>query len=300
MAAEFSVSLKLLIDTKSKRVLFAEAGKDCVDFLFYILSLPVANLINLVGKQQMVGSLGNLYESLENLNESYVQTKKNKDALLKPATIRPIGAVSSSVPPLALKDAPNNTAKKFYTCLLKCDYVTDDSKTLCPKCLRAMSTVVPYVSRSSKKESSSSTEEGGFVKGVVTYMVMDDLVVKPMSTISSLTLLNKFNVKEVSALQEKEVNLGMAEVFIFIYHLLRQFRILEYRHDWPGRSGAVLTVLVPFRCRSGAVSRLRLARFARLDGPPRQRGENGFVRDSGTTGTVPISERRRTLARNQQ
>ncbi|EYU36144.1 hypothetical protein MIMGU_mgv1a023687mg [Erythranthe guttata] len=226
MDSKFSVSLKLLIDTKSKRVLFAEAGKDCVDFLFYILSLPVANLINLVGKQQMVGSLGNLYESLENLNESYVQTKKNKDALLKPATIRPIGAVSSSVPPLALKDAPNNTAKKFYTCLLKCDYVTDDSKTLCPKCLRAMSTVVPYVSRSSKKESSSSTEEGGFVKGVVTYMVMDDLVVKPMSTISSLTLLNKFNVKEVSALQEKEVNLGMAEAVKLLKASLETDKVL--------------------------------------------------------------------------
>lgn len=38
--AESTVSLKLLIDTtKVKRVLFAEADKDCVDFLFQILSL---------------------------------------------------------------------------------------------------------------------------------------------------------------------------------------------------------------------------------------------------------------------
>ncbi|THG00362.1 hypothetical protein TEA_000552 [Camellia sinensis var. sinensis] len=35
------VSLKLLIDTKAHKVLFAEAGKDFVDFLFNILSLPV-------------------------------------------------------------------------------------------------------------------------------------------------------------------------------------------------------------------------------------------------------------------
>ncbi|GFP96283.1 hypothetical protein PHJA_001772400 [Phtheirospermum japonicum] len=119
--ANSSVSLKLLIDTQSKRVLFAEAGKDCVDFLFYILSLPVAKLISLLGKQGMVGSLGNLYMQV-------------------------------------------------------------------------------------------SDSEGGFVKGVVTYMVMDDLVVKPMSTISSITLLNKFNVKEVGALEEKVVNLGMNEV----------------------------------------------------------------------------------------
>ncbi|KAL7612600.1 hypothetical protein Lser_V15G08702 [Lactuca serriola] len=54
-------------------------------------------------------------------------------------------------------------------------------------------------------------EGGGFVKGVVTYMVSDDLVVKPMSTISSITMLNKFNVKEVGCLEEKVVSLEMKE-----------------------------------------------------------------------------------------
>ena len=47
---------------------------------------------------------------------------------------------------------------------------------------------------------------------VVTYMVMDDLVVKPMSTISCVTLLNRFNVKDVGVLEEKVVDLGIDEV----------------------------------------------------------------------------------------
>lgn len=68
-------------------------------------------------------------------------------------------------------------------------------------------------------------EGGGFVKGVVTYMVSDDLVVKPMSTISSITMLNKFNVKEVGCLEEKVVSLEMKEVFscidcLFLYRLI--------------------------------------------------------------------------------
>ncbi|KAI6669929.1 hypothetical protein NL676_004814 [Syzygium grande] len=49
---------------------------------------------------------------------------------------------------------------------------------------------------------------GGFVKVVVTYMVMIDLAVKPMSTISSITLINKLNVKEIGVLEEKLVSLG--------------------------------------------------------------------------------------------
>ena len=58
----------------------------------------------------------------------------------------------------------------------------------------------------------SSSSEEGYVKGVVTYMVMDDLVVKPMSTISCVTLLNRFNVKDVGVLEEKVVDLGIDEV----------------------------------------------------------------------------------------
>ncbi|KAH0706596.1 hypothetical protein KY285_011114 [Solanum tuberosum] len=37
------LSMKLLIDTKTDKVLFAEADKDCVDFLFHILSFACWN-----------------------------------------------------------------------------------------------------------------------------------------------------------------------------------------------------------------------------------------------------------------
>ncbi|KAK1256615.1 hypothetical protein QJS04_geneDACA024452 [Acorus gramineus] len=57
---------------------------------------------------------------------------------------------------------------------------------------------------------------GGIVKEVVTYMVMDDLSVMLMSTISSsITLFNKFHVKEVSSLQERVVELGLDHIKIY-------------------------------------------------------------------------------------
>lgn len=55
----------------------------------------------------------------------------------------------------------------------------------------------------------SSADEGGYVKGVITYMIMDDLVVRPMSVISCITLLNKFNIKEIGGLEEKTIDVGM-------------------------------------------------------------------------------------------
>ncbi|XP_039775423.1 uncharacterized protein LOC120642907 [Panicum virgatum] len=51
----------------------------------------------------------------------------------------------------------------------------------------------------------------GFVQGVVTYTVLDDLTITPMSAISSITLLNAFAVTDLAALQEKTVRLGYRE-----------------------------------------------------------------------------------------
>ncbi|XVE69080.1 hypothetical protein DITRI_Ditri09bG0121400 [Diplodiscus trichospermus] len=79
--APTTISLKLLVDSTSQRVLFSEAGKHFVDFLFNILLLPVGTVIRLLTEQDMVGCLGNLYESLENLSDTCMQPMANKDTL---------------------------------------------------------------------------------------------------------------------------------------------------------------------------------------------------------------------------
>ncbi|KAK8510272.1 hypothetical protein V6N11_000562 [Hibiscus sabdariffa] len=168
-----TVSLKLLIDTKGKRVLCAEAGKDFVDFLFNIMLLPVATVTRLLTKEAMVGCLGNLYRSVENLGDAYILPGTSKKSLLKPkyspssATNVPLLAMNS---PVTLVKPPNKAST-----------------------------------------SSSSANKSGFVKGLITYTIMDDLTVTPMSTISSIVMLSKLNVEQVDALEEKVANVGMKE-----------------------------------------------------------------------------------------
>ncbi|XVE99482.1 hypothetical protein REPUB_Repub03eG0202100 [Reevesia pubescens] len=204
-ASNSKVSLKLLIDSKNNKVLFAEAGKDFVDFLFNLLSLPVGTVIKLLRKNSLVGSLGSLYESIENLSETYIQPNQNKDSLLNPRVL-----TSTSEVQLLLAAADDKSAiRKVYMCPNYHLNVADNPRLVCPHCKQMMSTEIPFVAPVAAK--GESTDEGGFVKGVVTYMVMDDLAVKPMSTISSFTILNKFNVKDVGALQEMVVHLGMNE-----------------------------------------------------------------------------------------
>ncbi|XP_022748082.1 uncharacterized protein LOC111297705 [Durio zibethinus] len=208
--APTTVSLKLLVDSTSQRVLFAEAGKDFVDFLFNIPSLPLGTVIGLLTEQDMVGCLGNLYESLENLSDTYLQPMANKDTLLKPKVSNYAANLPSLLPNIQLL-----TSTKIYKCGNSYHrsgrgiYVANDSNSICPSCNNIMSQIATVVNPPTKK--ASSCDEGGYVKGVITYMIMDDLVVRPMSTISCITLLNKFNIKDVGVLEEKVIDIGADE-----------------------------------------------------------------------------------------
>ncbi|KAL6575810.1 hypothetical protein OROHE_000791 [Orobanche hederae] len=208
--ATSSVSLRLLIDTQAKKVLFAEARKDFVDFLFHILSLPIGTIIDLLREQEMVGSLENLYESIENLDDF--------KTLSKPV------ATGSCIPLLGIKPcAP--TSNNLYKCICNsrdCSHVLDGQLVVCPHCGKRLDNKSSCPTRKrmkikGKKKSNTeivvrSDNKGGSAKGmVVTYMVTDDLAVTSMSANSSITLLlDKFNVKDVGILEEKVVRLGKA------------------------------------------------------------------------------------------
>ncbi|XP_045818170.1 uncharacterized protein LOC123910919 [Trifolium pratense] len=223
------VTLKLLVDTKNEKVLFAEASKAVIDFLFNLLRLPVGAVVKLLNKNGMVGSLGNLYHSVENLSDNYMEQDQTKDVLLNPRAPVSSNEISGLLP--ANDEDANNTNNLgagqtlFYRCASNCSYdFTCDSTNRCPRCLRFMNLQINYIGHNVVQE--NFVTKNGFVKDVVTFMVMDDLVVQPMSTISSITLLNKFNIKEVGSLQEKVVEMGMDEGIMLLKASLQSKAVL--------------------------------------------------------------------------
>ncbi|XP_028773741.1 uncharacterized protein LOC114730793 [Neltuma alba] len=189
------VSLKLLIDTNTERVLFAEATKDFIDLLFNLYRMPIGTFTSLITNEGMVGSLGKFYKSIQNLNDYYmVNPNRDIDLLLKP-----IAAVSGCLLPSTL-----------YMCPKRCEnFVTNSEGTLCPSCNREMAVTLQFVTKKAREVmTDSSSSKGG---GVETYMVMDDLEVQPMSPIYYFTLLEKFNIEDVSGIQKRVVELGTDE-----------------------------------------------------------------------------------------
>lgn len=231
-----NMSLKLLIDNKGKRVLFAEVSKEFVDFLFHIFSLPLGTLIEFLGSKEMVGCLGKLKDSIETFNQTYLQPGVKKDDIFNPKT-----AFNGNTFLLSYEaqttDHQSGASKSIYRCSNASSQCCQNNRSYCrsnttlyagakcPNCSGSMNVTVNSI-----KPTEDATVEveapamkkmkSGYVQEVVTYMVMDDLVLKPMSTISSITLISKFGVKDLSQLEEKTVSFGKNEVllsFIKIY-----------------------------------------------------------------------------------
>ncbi|KAM3329022.1 hypothetical protein ACQJBY_026218 [Aegilops geniculata] len=207
------LSMKLLVNSKSQRVLYAEAGKDVVDFLFSLLTLPLGTVAKLIADENpAAGSVVNLYSSVDRLDDTYICRDNAKDDLLRPAG----GCESGKLLQLPEARAPQTTLQIF-----RCNgayspncrsYVTMVSGTPCGSCAARMTTQAQLVgSVGGAGSPAAAAGAAGFVQRIVTYTVMDDLKIAPMSTISGITILNTFGITDIGSLQEKTVQLGYAE-----------------------------------------------------------------------------------------
>ncbi|CAM0879564.1 unnamed protein product [Alopecurus aequalis] len=206
------LTMKLLVNSKTQRVLYAEAGKDVVDFLFSLLTMPVGTVVKLLTAETMVGSVGNLYCSVEMLDDTYIGRDDAKKALLTPAGGCETGKL------LQLPEAVAPVAGHFFRCTSYCyvecyNNITMVNGMRCPRCGNSMGTQLKLVQPGSGSVAGGVplVAGSGFVQGIVTYTVMDDLKVAPMSSISGIALLNTFGVTDIGSLQEKTVQLGYTE-----------------------------------------------------------------------------------------
>ncbi|XP_008811913.4 uncharacterized protein LOC103722938 [Phoenix dactylifera] len=232
------LKLKLMVDQHSNHVLFAEAGKDVVDFLFDLLKLPIGSVASLLSKYRIAGSIDKLRDSVESLDDAYfILPAEDRHALLNPQIF------SSTLPLTSLllenEKSSDRPARKYYRCSGTSSrgfcagqnlcggefgYVTDVRGTQCPCCRQEMTVEVKFVAGEAEKARAEAG--GGYVKKVVTYMVMDDLSVMPVSTTTAITLLNNLLIKDVSSLNEWTVELGTKEGLDLLKASLRSTTVL--------------------------------------------------------------------------
>ncbi|KAH7837576.1 hypothetical protein Vadar_015354 [Vaccinium darrowii] len=231
-SAKQEIRIKLLVDNSSRKVLFAEAGKDFIDFLFGLLELPLGSILALLFQNGVSGSgsLGKIYESVKNLDDDYLVSNQIREFLMRPriADVAPasntkntllkqfpkqesynpnpsqhqnfsfqsprFGRSSGFAPPpstfsfaFATSSSPFSSASAFYS-----------------SSLGSSTTVV-----AAPGAPAAPVVVEGYVKGLVTYMVMDDLLVKPMSNISGISILSSMKVQNLGSVEEKTVEVDL-------------------------------------------------------------------------------------------
>ncbi|KAF6163985.1 hypothetical protein GIB67_028689 [Kingdonia uniflora] len=136
------MTLKLMVSKSRNEVLYAEAGADFVDFIFRILTLPLGSVIKILGGNTNMGCIDNLYKSTGN---NYIKSEKCRSMLLSP-----------KIP-------------QHYNC---------DSQLFDTK--EGIELAKGYEVVNPKSPSLETASGGGFVNDQITYIVTDELSVKPL------------------------------------------------------------------------------------------------------------------------
>jgi hypothetical protein len=206
------LSIKLLINKKTGKLCFAEAGSDVVEFLTSLLSLPVGTVTSLLAKENMAGSVGTLLGSAEKLGAKYNSKELNLIPTLDPATLSRLEQL------LGVQVKGNGQvfmcagqSRGTYTSMhFNCPYVSTTCGSSCPSCGKPMNDGMTITTGNRTNDSPVA----GVAAATPTYTLKDDLSMTPAASMSVITLLSQCGVKDLSVLQEKTVKIGKEEVIL--------------------------------------------------------------------------------------
>ncbi|GLJ10629.1 hypothetical protein SUGI_0132060 [Cryptomeria japonica] len=225
-----AMNVRFLINTKTRRIIYAEAGKEFVDFLFSFLSMPIGSVLKLVheseSNRRKNGSLSNLYDSMEKLPSQFMSTDKSQ--LLDPKFMTNYSNKSLKI-----------EGGKYYACSYPDTTHSSSSfgstgsftlggpslfgslpRKISPSTIHNMSTSNKDICicgnpinrplqllQNSYSSGSNSQNAGqgqsGYVKEIAMFIITDDLKITGSSTSVIMTLLNQLNIKDLTELEER-------------------------------------------------------------------------------------------------
>ncbi|XP_009791961.1 uncharacterized protein LOC107763974 [Nicotiana tabacum] len=181
-------SVKLIVDNKAKRVLFVEAGKDFFCFLISLLQLPTGTIINRTTTDRSIRTMVGCIGNI------YRSVKNLNEAYMHSNQTKDELLLASG-------------SKSWSEALQLLHELTSMSEAIPNKLLDS---------------------DEGYVKGLITYMVTDNLFVRPLSLISGLSKLNMVNNPvSTSKLEVRTVEFGVNEALKFVEVSLRSETVLS-------------------------------------------------------------------------
>ncbi|EOA20523.1 hypothetical protein CARUB_v10000837mg [Capsella rubella] len=212
-------TLRLLVDEEKNKVFLAEAGRDFVDVLFSLLTLPMGTIVRLIEKHRKceLGCFSNLYKSVADVGIENFETEACQQILLNPRSVKEIQCKR-----LKLNINPTDDLKYFKCCMFSaCNLCTNFSGFECV-CGELMDQEIELSEEDQVAAAGGSIHngvDGVFVKGRSSFIITDDFLVSVGSTGLVLETLNRLGCSDVSKLAERFLHIGLAEILTLLEYM---------------------------------------------------------------------------------
>jgi hypothetical protein len=222
------MDVKVVQSKSQKKMIFVEANGDFVDFIFSFLTMPFGSIVKLLGPNSFAGCVGNLYNSVKNLDPVSV--------LLNPGIPLEVGFPNQPF------NIPRVEQPAYYfglgTPKRKRDQDKSNYYTKGGVISKLRESIIGPKSLMALDPRSPDRSKGvvGFVKKNGLYAVGDDLKVKPLSVYSRLSYLKELSLP-LDDLEVKMISIGEAEVRLLLFYdqVYKLFSV-------------ILTSWIPFTC----------------------------------------------------
>ncbi|CAJ2670645.1 unnamed protein product [Trifolium pratense] len=165
--------VKVVRRKSNEQILFVEAEEDFADFVFSFLTFPLGGVLRMLQGFSSIFSIDKLYRSVTELSSNKgLRSQEFKVLLTNPSISRQLELRHQILP---IRTSNYKESIKLY------NFVD-------PK----------------------SPNSGGYANGPITFMVTDDMVVTPMSSIDAISYLERMKVP-LNDVEEIVVNIGQKE-----------------------------------------------------------------------------------------
>ncbi|XP_047940788.1 uncharacterized protein LOC125188092 [Salvia hispanica] len=216
---DFKFTLKVMIDKKENKMLFAESDCQFVDILLSFLSLPMGRIVKVLNdhfgqKAPVIGSLTNLYRSLACTDNADFVSIDAKNLLLNPRS--PFEVECGMLKPSLIDFQPT----KYFHCR-QCRFGTHSVSIYYDEanCLKhelydriATTTFNRMATTTDKpKNVAKAAFEGVFVADRASFIISDDLRIFP-SAMGIFQIANVLGIANMDKAESIDVKIGLKEI----------------------------------------------------------------------------------------
>ncbi|KAF3454604.1 hypothetical protein FNV43_RR05052 [Rhamnella rubrinervis] len=197
------ITVKLIVSKSKKKVCYAEAKKDFVNLLFSFLTVPLGHIVKQNHEGSLRGCIVYLYKSVQDMDEQYLKSNYHKDMLVSPKLASNLSYENDL---LGIEEA-SDPSYYLYTTYFG-EYCLTTDRSLIPS---GIAPSAPSLTVLGPKFQYKDGENGeGFVTGQTMFTVTDSLLIRPISPILGLSILNELKVP-FNDIEEKIVHVGKDE-----------------------------------------------------------------------------------------